>query len=304
MKVAKLIGLDKTPDIKPGHDLAQIISENMVKESLELVSGDIVVISSKIVSKAENRIIDLNYVSPGKKAKSLSQLTGKDAARIQVILEEAEQVVGYLSLKKLVQDRGFVESYFGNEDAHKMLQNNEAVLFTVMPSGQLMTDGGTDFSNVKGKRVLSLLPRKPMESAEEIRTQLESIWNCSLGVVVSDSEIRALRQGTADIAIGYSGITPLEQGFGKQDLYGEPTFGGVDSICDQIANSAALLMGQRDENVPVVILKGLANFQENYVKIDSKPELPYSYMARFIKEVAISRFKLYTWPLLALLRND
>ena len=292
MPAVNIIGLETIPDVKPGQDLAELISRAVSEEDVELEDGDILVVSSKIVSKAENRVVDLNKIEPGKKARSIANKTGKDSRRVQVIMDEGHEIVGFLSLHKLAHHRELMKSYFGDERANEAFSANESVLFTKIPGGQLMTDGGTDFSNVEGEDNLSLLPRDPMISADDLREKLSQKWGVPLGIVISDSEIRALRQGTADIAIGYSGVIPMEHGFGEPDLYNQPTFGGVDSICDQLANGAALVMGQRDEKVPVVIYKGLSHLQQLNNEKQAQPALPYNLMASFMKDVVLSRFKL------------
>ncbi len=291
-KKIELLGLESIPNVNPGDSLVDYIIQALHRENVKLDTGDILVISSKVVSKAEGRIVDLEDIKPGKAAKAIAKLTGKDSRRVQVIKEESSKIVGYLSLEKLSKNRDFIKSYFGEDDVEKILALNEAVLFSVMPGGQIMTDAGTDFSNVEGKNMMSLLPKDPMQSAGNLRKEIEKKQENSIGVVISDTEIRALRQGTTDIALGYDGVVPMMKEFGEEDLFGSPTFGGIDAIADQMASSASLLMGQCAEKIPVVILKGLDRFFDPENLMKEETALPFHLMASFMKDVIISRFKL------------
>ncbi|MDG2061514.1 MAG: coenzyme F420-0:L-glutamate ligase [SAR86 cluster bacterium] len=227
-----LKSLESIPLIEPGDDLPQIIYDSIVKLSLDIQDGDIFVIAQKVVSKSENRYVYLNEVKPSIEAIALSKETKKDPRLVQVILQESERVV----------------------------RTREGVIVVENKLGFVHANAGIDRSNIdsldNNPKVL-LLPKDPDKSAEDIRLSLEKKLHVKLGVIINDSAGRAWRNGTTGIAIGSSGVLTLSDLRGKKDLYGRLLEVTQIGLGDELASSASILMGQADEGLPVVLIKGL-----------------------------------------------
>ena len=227
----RVIALAGFPDVHAGDDLARTIVERCRATVNLPLDGDILVIAQKIVSKAEDRYVDLARVVPSAQARTLSSVTGKDARLVEVILGESRRVV------RAVRDVLIVE--------HRL--------------GFVMANGGVDHSNVGGDadgRVLRL-PTDPDGSATRLRDALEEAFGVRLGVIVSDSFGRPWRLGTVGVAIGVAGVPALVDLRGTEDRYGRRLTATVVGHADEIASAASLVMGQADEGCPVVIVRGL-----------------------------------------------
>lgn len=224
-------GLSSIPEVSAETDLAEVISRAAIEERVGVKENDLVVVSSKVSAKAEGRTVDLQHVRPSSRAQALGKLTGKDPRRVEVIMRESKSVIGYISTRRLAKDLEFIRGYFGSMEAVKLLNRAEAVLLTEMFDSSLASDAGTDLSNTAGEDTLCLLPADPHETARELRSRLEERHNCRVAVILSDSEVRLMRFGTAEIALGWSGIRPLARNFGAADRYGQPKFGGGERNC-------------------------------------------------------------------------
>lgn len=218
-----VVGLRSLPEIEPGADLARLIVDAAGKEAVGLESGDVVVVTQKIVSKAEGRIVDLRTVKPSAFAQSLAQTWEKDPRQIEVILRETRRFVR--------MDQGVIVS----ETHH----------------GFICANAGIDRSNVPGEEMVCLLPVDPDESAARIRRGL----GVEVGVIISDTFGRPWREGTTEVAIGVAGFDPLWDYRGRTDAYGYVLRSTEVAVADMLASAAGLVM-EKAARVPVAIVRG------------------------------------------------
>ena len=228
-----LTALPGFPLIKPGNDLGALLIEALDRAGLKPEERDILVVAQKIVSKAEGRYIDLNQVTASERALELARAVDKDPRLVEAILSESAEVV-----------------------AHKT-----GVLVAAHKLGFVMANAGIDRSNLEpegeGEWAL-LLPQDPDASAAALKTQLEARYGVELGVIVSDSNGRAWRNGVIGIALGAAGLPALRDMVGRRDLFGRTLEVTETGFADEIAAAASLLMGQADEGLPVVLVRGLS----------------------------------------------
>lgn len=225
-----LIALPGIPLIQPGDDLAQLILQALERAALTLQTGDVLVVTSKIVSKAEGRIFNLNDVVPGEEAARVAAETLKDPRIVQLVLNES------LAISR----------------------SAPGVLITRHRLGFVSASSGIDQSNVDGgeERVL-LLPLDPDASARAIRAALLAATEAEVGIVISDSHGRPFRIGNAGVAIGIAGMPALLDLRGHTDLFGRELKMSIQAYADEVASAANLLTGEAAEGLPVVLVRGL-----------------------------------------------
>ncbi len=220
------------PLVTPRDDLADILISALTAAGMIPAPGDVLVVAQKIVSKAEGRIVDLNAVTPSAKARELAEEVGKDPRLVELILVESSEVV-----------------------AHK-----PGVLVVAHKLGFVLANAGIDRSNVAPEpdsELVLLLPVDPNASAAALKLRLDGHFGVALGVVVSDSVGRAWRNGITGIALGAAGLPALRDLIGRNDLFGRPLEVTQTGFADEIAAAASLLMGQADEGLPAVLVRGL-----------------------------------------------
>jgi coenzyme F420-0:L-glutamate ligase / coenzyme F420-1:gamma-L-glutamate ligase len=221
------------PAIRPGDDLARILGDALEAAALPPQPGDVLVVTHKIVSKAEGRYVSLADVAPSPRARELAAATGKDAALVEVILSESCAVLRF----------------------------RPGLIITQHRLGMVLANAGVDQSNVpqggEEQRVL-LLPEDPDASSAALRAALAKRFSATLAVVVSDSVGRAWRNGVVGLAIGAAGLPALLDLRGRADLEGRALRVTQVGLADQIASAAQLLMGEADEGRPAVLVRGLA----------------------------------------------
>ena len=228
-----LTALQGFPIVAAGDDLAALIQGSLVSNGLSLEDGDVLVIGQKIVSKAEGQFVNLAEVQPSPRAIALARETQKDARLIELVLRESTRVVRTRPGLIIVEHRlGFV-----------------------------CANAGIDHSNVTGKGDLShewvlLLPKDPDQSAARIRTELEVRSGRRLGVLINDLHGRAWRLGTVGVCIGLSGVPPLVDERGWNDLFGYKLQATIVGVADELAAAASLVMGQAAEGTPVIHVRG------------------------------------------------
>lgn len=224
------VALQGLAEVRPGDDLAALILQALKQEEAPAVEqGDIFVISSKVISKAENRFVDLASVQVSPEAKQLAEQTGRDPRLLQLVLGESNRVLRATPAAIIVEHR----------------------------LGFICANAGIDHSNVRpGEDWVLLLPADPSASAARVRQELEAALGVRLGVMVIDSHGRAWRLGTVGITIGLSGLPGLVDLRGRPDLYGYRLQITEVGAADELAAGASLLMGQADEATPVVIARG------------------------------------------------
>lgn len=229
-----LTALPGIPLVAPGDDLARLILDGLQRAGLSLESGDVLVVTQKIVSKSEGRLVYLPEVVPSAQAVRLAEQAHKDARLVEVILRESRRVLRVRPGLIIVEHRlGFV-----------------------------CANAGVDHSNVQGQGGQSedwvlMLPQDPDASAQRIRQALEAECSGRLGVLIIDSHGRAWREGTTGVAIGASGFPALVDLRGRPDLFGYHLRVTQVGLADELAAAASLLMGQADEGRPVVHVRGL-----------------------------------------------
>lgn len=253
MKKIEVFGLGTIPKIKQGDNLARIIYDCAEKEIGGLLKNDIVVLTSKIVSKAQGRMRKLDDVVPGKKAIFISKKTGKDAQWLQMIFDEGDKILAMMPLKGIIEKHIFGAS----ENAAvttDLVEHEQALCITIGRDGRLHTcDAGIDGSNHE-KGVVSLLPENPDQAAKDIREGLQKLTGKKLAVILADTEM--IPFGTMDFAIGSSGINPVSKQFGQKDIFDKPKFGGMDLTGHELCAASALVFGQTGEGIPVSVVRG------------------------------------------------
>ena len=227
-----LSALPGIPLIEPGADLTAIIAEALARAGLEPHDHDVLVVAQKIVSKAEGRLIDLDTIAPSARAMELAGATGKDPRLVELVLRESDSVIRTAPNIIIV--------------AHRL--------------GLVMANAGIDQSNIRhgdGEWAL-LLPADPDGSALRLKHALDQRFGVNLAVIVSDSFGRAWRNGVTGVAIGSAGLPSLVSRIGDPDLFGRTLRVTEIALADEIATAASLLMGQADEGLPAVLVRGLA----------------------------------------------
>lgn len=219
-----IIPVTGVPEVSPGDDLADALT---LASSDTLLDGDVLVVTHKVVGKAEGRIVDLRTVEPSALAKQFAGEYGKDPRQIEVVLRESRRIVR--------MDRGVIIS----ETHH----------------GFVCANAGVDASNVPDEESVCLLPVDPDASARRIREALSGSLSMDVAVIVSDSFGRAWRFGITDIAIGIAGMNPLVDYRGERDAHGRLMDASVLAVADEISGAAELVMG-KTANVPAAIVRG------------------------------------------------
>jgi len=253
MKKIELIGLQTIPEIKAGDNLAQIICDCAKNENVGINEKDIIVLTSKIVSKALGLTRKKTDVKISKKAMKISKKTGKDPIWVQMILDAGHQIILVIPLKGALTDY-ITASSRQADDSRKLCDNEKVIFVTKSKSGRICTcDAGIDGSNHPAG-IVSLMPEDPDAEAAKIRAEIRKITGKNIAAILADTEIVPL--GTIDIAVGSAGINPCSANFGKKDKFGKSKFGGIDLIAHEITAASALLFGQGDAGVPAVIIRG------------------------------------------------
>jgi coenzyme F420-0:L-glutamate ligase/coenzyme F420-1:gamma-L-glutamate ligase len=226
-----LIALPGIPHVQPGDDLARLIVASLQSNRLTLEAGDILVITSKLVSKAEGRFVDLRTVTPSARAVDVGQRTNKDPRLVELILQESTGISRMRGEVLIVRHR----------------------------LGFTLANAGIDHSNVRpdSEEWVLLLPEDPDASARRLREALHALTGIAPGVVISDSHGRPFRIGTVGTAIGLAGFPAVWDMRGQRDLFGRVLRITVTGLGDEFAAAAGLLTGQGAEGLPVVLIRGM-----------------------------------------------
>jgi coenzyme F420-0:L-glutamate ligase/coenzyme F420-1:gamma-L-glutamate ligase len=219
----EITALTSLPEVRPRDDLGQLIKEAAAREGQALDGSVVLAVAQKIVSKAEGAAVDLREVRPSALARSWAEQSGKDPYLIEVVLSQSRRVVK--------MDRG--------------------VLITETPHGFVCANAGVDQSNTESEHLVTILPADPDDSAARIRIAT----GCG-AVIVTDTFGRAWREGLVDVAIGISGLDPLEDYRGREDRRGRPMESTIVAVADQLAAAAGLVM-RKAEGCPVALVRGL-----------------------------------------------
>lgn len=231
-----LIGVPGVPLVQPGDDLPALVVDALTRAGLTPRPGDVVVVTSKVVSKAEGRIVDLRTITPSPRAREIAAVTEKDPELVELVLREAIEVVRAVPNTLLVRHRlGFVSA-------------NAAI----------------DRSNADGSDHTALLmPEDPDASARRIKAALDAAFcgglgsaTGGIGVVITDTHGRPFRRGNIGVAVGTAGIEGIVDMGGAHDLFGRELRATVVPIADEIAAAATLVTGETSEGIPVVLVRG------------------------------------------------
>jgi len=221
----ELIGI-QMPIINPGDNLVKLVSSTISRQDFSLAHHDILVIAETVVATCQNRIRRLNTVHVTPRAKELSDRYELEAPLAQLILDEADEVLGGIP----------------------------QVLLTIKDN-TLMANAGIDRSNAPAGHVV-LLPSNPTKTAWQIKTDLEAGSEHELGVIIADSRTQPLRLGTVGLAVAVAGIEPIKDYRGQSDLFGRLLRITRSAIADNLASAAQILLGEADERVPIVVIRG------------------------------------------------
>jgi len=227
----EVIAVTGLPEVVPGANLGELTVTHAERQGTPLRAGDIVVVTQKVVSKAEGRLVDLTTVAPSEEATSLAAELDRDPRLVHVILSESREIV------RKDSDRG--------------------ILITETFHGIVCANAGVDASNVAGEDMVSLLPVDSDASAARIASEVREATGLAAPVIITDTLGRAWREGQVNFAIGVAGMAPLHDYRGSRDAVGQELKVTAIAVVDEIAAAAELVMGKAT-SVPVAIARGYA----------------------------------------------
>ena len=220
--------LEGLPIVRPGDDLAALLTPALALRKPQ--PGDVLIVTSKIVAKAEGRFVNLRQVTPSPRALALAAVTQKDPRLVEVILSESREVS----------------------------RAGPNVLITRHRLGFISANAGVDHSNTSADPdVVLLMPSDPDATAAHLHERLSSTFGVHLPVVICDSHGRPHRLGTVGVAVGVAGMPGVEDWRGRVDLFGYRLQHTEIGLADMVASAATLVMGQAAEGVPAVLMRGL-----------------------------------------------
>jgi coenzyme F420-0:L-glutamate ligase/coenzyme F420-1:gamma-L-glutamate ligase len=226
--VISLVALEGIPEVVPGDDLAGLIAAALAAAGIGLVDDDVMVVTQKVVSKAEGRVVELASVTPSSEAMEWAAQWAKDPRQVELVLQESAEVL-------------------------RMAPGG--LIISRTRHGFVCANAGVDLSNVGGGEAATLLPLDPDRSARELRSRLQASTGVAPAVVISDSFGRPWRNGIVNVAIGAAGMEPLLDLRGTLDAQGREMHSTVVAVADELA-SAADLAGGKVAQRPVVLVRG------------------------------------------------
>jgi len=221
-----VIGVPGLKEVAPGDNLGELIVQALGGAGLRAEDGDIFVVTQKIVSKAEGRVVQLDSIEPSAAARAWAAAHHKDARVLEVILRESRRIV----------------------------RMDHGVLIAETRHGFVCANAGVDASNAPAGTV-TLLPEDPDRSAQRLQAYLENAFGVRLAVVVSDTFGRPWREGVVNVAVGVAGVAPLLDYRGQPDNQGRPMQVTVVAVADELAAAAELVM-QKTRRIPVAFVRG------------------------------------------------
>ncbi|MFQ5460822.1 MAG: coenzyme F420-0:L-glutamate ligase [Anaerolineae bacterium] len=224
ISISPVLGM---PLVSAGDDLAALIAAALDRNRMDLAPGDVLVVAHKVVSKAEGRTVDLAAVRPGREARRVADVVGKDPHLVEIVLAESRRVV----------------------------RAAPGVLVVETHHGFICANAGVDLSNAPSGTAVCL-PQDPDASARRLRRGIGRATGVAPAVVVADSHGRPWRLGTVGLAIGAAGIGAVDDLRGTLDLYGRRLKATEVGRIDAVAAAATLVMGEADEGVPAALVRG------------------------------------------------
>ncbi|MBI4298529.1 MAG: coenzyme F420-0:L-glutamate ligase [Chloroflexi bacterium] len=222
-----VIGITGIPDIVKGARLGKIIADAASRQGTPLEANDVLVVTQKIVSKAEGRVVSLAEIDPSPLALQFARDNERDPRHIEIMLREAKRIVR--------MDKGNI--------------------ITETKHGFVCAASGVDASNIPGEDLVCLLPEDPDASARRILDEIQRLLPIPVAVIISDTFGRPWREGAINVAIGVAGIAPLEDYRGKPDAYGRILKVSMIAVVDELASASELVMA-KSISVPVAIIRG------------------------------------------------
>ena len=223
----RIIGLEGIPEVRPGDDLTALILQPAADQGLSLQDGDILVVTQKVVSKAEGRIVDLESVEPGPFALQIAAQWEKDARVVELVLRESARIV----------------------------RMDHGVMICETKHGLICANAGIDSSNVEQIGTVSLLPVDPDASAGAIRRAVKERADADVAVIITDTFGRPWREGHLNFAIGVAGMAPLLDYTGQFDPAGYEIRVTSMAVADELAAAAELTQGKLSRT-PVALVRG------------------------------------------------
>jgi coenzyme F420-0:L-glutamate ligase / coenzyme F420-1:gamma-L-glutamate ligase len=223
----RIIPVRGVGEVRPGDDVAAVLVAAFEAQGQRFESGDVLVVTQKIVSKAEGRIVDLSTVTPSDQALEIAQVSGRDARQIEVALRETAKIVRL--------ERGILIS----ETRH----------------GFICANAGVDGSNLDLATEVSMLPIDSDVSADGIRAGVRERAGAEIAVIISDTFGRPWRTGQTNVAIGVSGMLTVRDYRGQTDSAGLVLVVTEIAVADELASAAELVTGKLDR-VPAAVIRG------------------------------------------------
>ncbi len=230
-------GLIGVPLVKKGDNVSQIILDALINNNLTLENGDILAIAQTIISKSKGFVRNLKEIKPSKEAIDIYNKIKEKTQRLGLPTKEPELIQAIL-------------------DESKDILKVEHVLITETKHGFICANAGIDKSNVEGTENITTLPTDPDNEAREIRNNLKRLTNKIVAVIITDSFGRPFRVGAIGIAIGIAGIAPILDKRGEKDLFGYEMQTTLVGHIDNLAAAAQLIMGETNEGIPIVLIRG------------------------------------------------
>jgi coenzyme F420-0:L-glutamate ligase / coenzyme F420-1:gamma-L-glutamate ligase len=216
------------PNIESGDNLGEIIVARLKDQGEEFREGDVTIVSQKVVSKAEGRVVNLSKVTPSTFASFVAKEAGKDPRQVEVILRETR----------------------------KIIRMRAGHLITETRHGFICANAGVDVSNVaKGKDTVTLLPLNPDASADHIGKTIRKLTGKTIPVIITDTFGRAWRMGQVNFAIGISGMKPIHDYRGTRDMYRHTLHVTEIAVADELASAGELVMNKADK-IPAALVRG------------------------------------------------
>jgi coenzyme F420-0:L-glutamate ligase / coenzyme F420-1:gamma-L-glutamate ligase len=223
-----LVGVEGIPEVSPGDDLAALIWAAVAAAGIGMTDEDVLVVTQKVVSKAEGQVVDLASVDPRPEATEWAERWGKDARQVELVLRESVEVL-------------------------RMAEGG--LIISRTRHGFVCANAGVDLSNTGGAELATLLPVDPDGSARGLRERLGALSGARPAIVISDSFGRPWRNGIVNVAIGTVGIDALVDLRGLHDAQGREMHSTIIAVADELA-SAADLVGGKIAQLPVVLVRG------------------------------------------------
>ena len=223
----EVIGIEGLPEIHVGDDLARLMVGASTAQGTPLAAGDLLVVSQKVVSKTEGRVVRLGDITPSADTLVVAEEIGRDPRLVEVILRESRRVV----------------------------RKDKGVLIVETHHGLVCANAGVDQSNVDADTAC-LLPEDSDRSARGLRDRLAALTGHDLGIIIADTFGRPWREGLTNVAIGVAGLEPLKSYLGEKDPAGHVLQATILALADELSSAAEPIMGKLDR-IPVVIIRGL-----------------------------------------------